>query len=70
MRSAKEIYDLDTIGVLADEWGYGNVIHFLQNRWADMLMKKWGMTPTAAGIGAGLSENNLKQYILSKKDHK
>lgn len=55
-RSSAEIYDLNTIGLLADEHGYGNVINFLQRRWADMLMKKYNMTPTGAAIGAGMEE--------------
>lgn len=53
-RSDAEKSDLEFVKKIADRWGYGNCIQFLQHEWKDILVND-GIVPAAAEKAVGLT---------------
>ena len=67
MRFDGEIADLDKAVAIADRWGYGNLIAYLREKWADKLLKNGLKDPYAAGLGAWMDKKQAKIYAKDKQ---
>lgn len=65
MRFEGEEEDLIKAKEIADKWGYGNLIAFLRENWADNLVEH-GLDPYAAGLGACMDKHQAKIYSKNK----
>jgi len=66
-RSNEEKDAIQVVKHFGAKFGYGNLIRQLQWEWADMLMSKYNMTPTAAAIGSHMSDIQVEQYVKEKQ---
>ena len=60
--------DIDVAIEIAEKWGYGNVIHTLQNAWADQLMADYDLSPKVAAQAAFMLPSDIKLYVNGKKN--
>ena len=65
MRFKEEMKALAKAVPIAEEWGYGNLITFLQCEWAEKLMKD-GIEPYAAALGAFMTKSEAKIFEKEK----
>lgn len=62
MRGNGELEDLDVTDKIAQKWGYGNVLQYLQNCWADLMVKKYHMSKEDAASAARMSKSDTEIY--------
>ena len=65
MRFKGEMEALAKAVPIAEEWGYGNLIAFLQCKWADKLMEG-GIEPYAAAFGAFMTKGEARIFEKEK----
>lgn len=66
-RFEEEVLDLEKASKIGEKWGFGNLIHFLQRKWADMLAEKYKLDPETAALGAWMDEKDARIYAFEKK---
>lgn len=65
MRFKGEMEALSKALPIAEQWGYGNLICFLQCNWAEKLMQT-GIEPYAAALGAFMTNAEARLFEKEK----
>ena len=65
MRFKGEMEALTKALRIAENWGYGNLICFLQCKWAEKLMED-GLEPYAAALGAFMTKGEARIFHKEK----
>lgn len=65
-KDADEQAAKEQVAKIAEEFGYGNLIDFLLERWADCLRRELGFDRDTAARGALMTPSQREAYIAAK----